>query len=175
MGGLYGRRMDHVRISRFGLGEIDQVQRLWQEFRGHLGGVSHGAAMHEATRSWEIRRELYGRWLADPDALGLIAHDGEDAIGYTVVSLAPGPDDTWVTGPRIAEVQSLYVEPLFRGHRLGSRLMDTVDAHLAGIGVTDMQVGMMAADRDAIGFFLRRGLQPRRVYFSRYGVGHHPS
>ena len=79
-----------------------------------------------------------------------------------------GPDDTWVTGD-VAEVESLAVSASERGAGIGTLLLDRVDAELAEAGIEDLQIGVVAANADALRFYERRGLRPRIVMLSNFG------
>ena len=57
-----------------------------------------------------MRRGDYERWLADPGSFALLAEVGDEAVGYAVVHVQ-GPDETWVTGDRTAELETLAVLP----------------------------------------------------------------
>jgi ribosomal protein S18 acetylase RimI-like enzyme len=74
----------------------------------------------------------------------------------------------WVTGSRIAEVQTLCVRPTDRSAGVGTALLDVIERTLAGQGVRDLQVAVVATNADAIRLYQRRGLTPRLVVLSNY-------
>ncbi|MEV6697330.1 GNAT family N-acetyltransferase [Streptomyces sp. NPDC051453] len=86
------------------------------------------------------------------------------------VQIEEGPDDTWVTGDRIAELQTLAVLPAERGHGIGTLLLDLVDAELDRMGVADLLIGTLAANTGAQRLYERRGLRPVLVYYARFGA-----
>ncbi len=59
-------------------------------------------------------------------------------------------DDTWHTGDRIGEIESLSVLPEHRGSGLGSRLLEQLESHLHERGVDDLILGALAGNADAI-------------------------
>jgi ribosomal protein S18 acetylase RimI-like enzyme len=75
--------------------------------------------------------------------------------------------DTWVTGSRIGEIESLSVLPEYRGSGLGSELLRRLEDHLHERGVEDLILGALAGNRDAIRLYERRGYQPTWLYLSR--------
>ena len=76
-----------------------------------------------------MRRGDYERWLAEPGSFALVAEEDGEAVGYAVVHLQ-GPDETWVTGERTAELETIAVLPEQRGAGIGAALMDAVDREL---------------------------------------------
>ena len=75
--------------------------------------------------------------------------------------------DTWETGSRIGEIESLSVLPQYRGSGLGSELLDRLEQHLHAIGVEDLILGALPGNTDAIRLYERRGYQPTWLYLSR--------
>jgi ribosomal protein S18 acetylase RimI-like enzyme len=122
--------------------------------------------------TWRVRRVLYEELLAKPDTLLLLAFDGETAVGYGLAHVMPVDDswiaDTWVTGPRIGEIESLSVLPQYRGSGLGSELLDRLERHLHDIGVKDLILGALPGNTDAIRLYERRGYQPTWLYLSKF-------
>ncbi len=98
----------------------------------------------------------------------MLAERDGTAIGYAVVEILPGPDDTWVTGPRMADVQTLAVAPAERGHGVGTMLLDAVDARLAELGIGDVFIAGLTGNADALRFYQRRGLRPVMAHLARF-------
>jgi len=65
--------------------------------------------------SWAVRKVVYEELLVKPDTLLLLAFDGSAAIGYGLAHVTAVEDswipDTWQTGRRIGEIESLSVLP----------------------------------------------------------------
>ena len=64
---------------------------------------------------------------------------------------------------------SLSVEPDGRGQGIGGRLLDTVDDELEAAGITDLMVGVLAGNEDALRFYTRRGLATGELIMWRFG------
>ena len=159
--------MGDVEIVRMGAESVDRFEPLWESLRAHHASLEPRIEMIDPQRSWELRRDIEIGFLAHPDAFALLAtRDGRD-IGYAVVTIHPGPDDTWVTGDRIAEVETLSVVPEERGSGGGTALLDRVDAELTAAGIHDLQIAVVAVNDDARRFYERRGLRPRIIVLSR--------
>ena len=122
--------------------------------------------------TWRARRTLYEDLLTKPDTLLLLAVVDDKPIGYGLTHVMPVADswieDTWTTGDRIGEIESLSVLPSYRGSGLGSELLDRLESHLHERGVDDLILGALAGNSDAIRLYERRGYQPAWLYLSKF-------
>ena len=155
-----------------GPAELDALEPLWIALHRHHRTVVPSAAMlvDDDAVSWSRRRDLYRAWMAAGDALVLVARRNGAAVGYAVAHLQDGPDDTFAVGARYAELYSLSVAPEARGGGVGTALLDALDERLAELGITDLSVGVMAANEDALRFYRRRGLVPVELVLWRFGA-----
>jgi ribosomal protein S18 acetylase RimI-like enzyme len=159
--------------------DLDLVAPLWVAVHHrHAETMPQLAPYVSDYETWRVRRELYEELLAKPDTLLLLAFAGETAIGYGLSHVMPVDDswipDTWVTGPRIGEIESLSVLPQYRGSGLGSELLDLLEQHLHAIGVKDLILGALPGNADAIRLYERRGYQPTWLYLSRFDGRNRP-
>jgi ribosomal protein S18 acetylase RimI-like enzyme len=161
-------RMSGIEIQRIGWDAIERVAPLWEALRQHHVAVVPALPAQPPDRSWQVRRALYEHVLRDPDAFVLVAVDGGTDVGYALVALHEGPDDTWVTGDRIAEVETLSVLPSARGRGVGSALLDRVDVELERLGVHDLRIAVVPSNADAVRFYERRGLRPFLTVLGRF-------
>jgi ribosomal protein S18 acetylase RimI-like enzyme len=76
-------------------------------------------------------------------------------------------DDTWVSGDRVAEIETLVVAPAARGTGAGSALLDAVDAELAAKGIDDVLIAAFVTNTDAIRLYERRGFRPASLHMIR--------
>lgn len=152
------------RISVVDPDDIDVVEELWLSLdqQHRLVGPSWAQWWEPAT-TWEIRRERYRQWLAEPDAFALGAYEGDQLVGYVVAHFLPGPDDSWTTGQRIGDVESLAVAPHRRGTGIGSALLTAARERMLDLGVRDLWVGVVHGNTDALRFYERHGLRPLMV------------
>lgn len=96
-------------------------------------------------------------------------------VGYALVAVRPGPDDTWVSGDRLAELETLPVAPDERGQGIGSRLLDAVDEELARLGIGDLFIAALVGNAAAIRLYERRGLRPVMTYLiARFAADDRP-
>lgn len=163
-----------VSITRAGADALDRLQPLWLLLHRHhqaVGGEALGPYVDDAT-SWRERRALYTDFLAK-DGFALLAERDGELIGYAMVAVLPVTDtqmpDTWRTGDRIAEIETLSVAPHARGAGVGSALLDRVDEELASAAIEDVLVGAFVTNTDAIRLYQRRGFRPAWMYLQRLG------
>ena len=106
--------MTSPRIVRAGLERVDDLRPLWQSLHAHHAEVAPQLAALGGVRtpaeSWGRRRALYEDWLSEPDAFALIAEADSVPVGYALVHMR-GPEETWSTPDRIAEIETLTVLP----------------------------------------------------------------
>ena len=102
----------------------------------------------------------------------LLARDGDDLVGYALAHVTAVQDtwvpDTWRTGPRIGELESLGVVEGRRGEGIGSALVDAVERELAALGVDDLILGVLPGNEGARRLYERRGFRPTWLYLSRF-------
>jgi ribosomal protein S18 acetylase RimI-like enzyme len=103
-------------------------------------------------------------WLREPDAFVLIAEADPVPVGYALVHMR-GPEETWSTPDRVAEIETLTVLPAHRGKGVGGALVEAVYQELNRIGVGQLGVGVIASNADAIRFYERLGLLPFLVSY----------
>jgi ribosomal protein S18 acetylase RimI-like enzyme len=124
-------------------------------------------------RSWAERRKLYEGVLSKPDAFLLLARDGDQIVGYALTHIVPVEEtwvaDTWSTGQRIADIESIGVLPGHRGEGIGSALLDAIDEELARRGIPDAIIGVLYGNTRARALYERRGFTPTWMYLSRFG------
>ena len=149
-------------------GKLDELAPLYAALLAHHASLPNVPLAQPTERSWSLRRAEYEAWLRDADGFVVVARRDGVAVGYAVVSIAAGPDDMWVTGNRIAEVQTLCVRAADRGAGLGTILLDAIDGELGEQGVRDIQIAVVATNADAIRLYQRRGFTPRLVVLSNF-------
>jgi ribosomal protein S18 acetylase RimI-like enzyme len=121
-------------------------------------------------RSWQIRRARYRQWLREPGAFALLAESSSaEAVGYCVTHML-GPDDSWRSGSKIADIESLCVLPGHRGDGLGSQLFEAAAEEAKRRGAKDIWIGVVAGNESAMRFYRRHGLLPVMTTVARFGL-----
>ncbi|HEY7455918.1 MAG TPA: GNAT family N-acetyltransferase [Solirubrobacterales bacterium] len=139
---------------------LDALEPLWNALQEHHVRVTPELDPRTPKRdladAWRIRRSKYARWLEDPETFFLVAEDGGRAVGYAFVTVGP-PYASWVTGERIAELETLSVLPEQRGSGIGAALIEAVWERLAERGVENMAITTTKTNVDAQRFYEREG------------------
>ena len=161
-----------VTITRAGVEALDRLAPLWLILHRHhqdVGGAALGPYVDDAT-SWRARRAVYAD-LHERGGFALLAERGGELIGYAMVAVTPVAEtlmpDTWRTGDRMAEIETLSVAPQARGEGVGSALLDRIDEELELRGVRDVMVGALVTNTRAIELYERRGFRPAWLYLLR--------
>jgi ribosomal protein S18 acetylase RimI-like enzyme len=149
---------------------VDELEPLWLSlFDHHLSTGAAGLPVIRRSESWARRRALYEELLRSQETFVVVARRESAAVGYAFAHVHMGPDDTWDTGDRIGEVESLAVLPLERGRGLGTLLLDCAEAFLDHLGAQDVMIGVLAGNDDAQRFYERRGMAPAILKLLRVG------
>lgn len=163
-----------VTTTRAGVEAVDRLEPLWLELHRHhraVGGQALGPYVDDAT-SWRERRALYVGFLAK-GGFACLAERGGELVGYAMVAVMSVSEtqmpDTWQTGERIAEIETLSVAPDARGTGIGTALLDHVDEELRSAAIDDVLVGAFVSNTDAIRLYERRGFRPAWMYLQRLG------
>jgi ribosomal protein S18 acetylase RimI-like enzyme len=161
------------RLREAGAEDIPLVEPLWVAVHHR-----HAESMPELepyvtdAETWAIRSAFYRDLLTKPDTLFLLAFDGDRAVGYGLAHVLKLEDtwvpDTWRTGERIGEIESLSVLPAYRGGGLGSMMLDRLEAHLRARGARDFILGVLPGNDDALRLYERRGYRPTWLYLSQF-------
>lgn len=165
--------MAAVRIVEGSVEDVDLLEPLWVSVHH-----AHAAAMPELgpyvsdAKTWADMRAIYDEQFAKPDTRLLLAYDGEMLVGYAVTHVMPIEEtwigDTWATGDRIGELETVAVAPSHRGRGIGNALLDAVDRVFAEQGVADVIIGALAGNEGALRLYERRGFRPTWLYLSRF-------
>jgi ribosomal protein S18 acetylase RimI-like enzyme len=163
-----GAPRHEVTTVRGGAERIPDLQPLWESLHEQHAAVAPELAelgpVRSADESWLVRRALYREWLAEPDAFVLVAEASSGPVGYALVHMR-GPEETWATGDRIAELETLGVLPAFRGRGTSMALTEAVQRELRRIGTEHMAVSVIASNEAALRFYERLGLQRSLVSY----------
>jgi ribosomal protein S18 acetylase RimI-like enzyme len=160
-------------VRRGGADDLDSLAPLWiAVHHHHVESMPELAPYVSDDQTWRERRGLYAQLLGKPDTLLLVATAGEAVVGYGLAHVLAVADtwipDTWRTGERIGEIESLSVLPAHRGSGLGSELLSLLEAHLRAQGATDLVLGALPGNTDALRLYQRLGYRPTWLYLSKF-------
>ena len=161
-------------IRRGGPEDLPLLEPLWVSVHHrHAESMPELAPYVDDATTWAARSALYADLLAKPDTVLLLAYAGDALVGYGLAHVMPREEtwvaDTWVTGPRIGEIESLAVLPEQRGQGLGTELLELLERELHAQGVTDLVLGLLPGNDAAARLYARRGYRPTWLYLSRFG------
>jgi len=130
---------------------------------GMLAGLfaeDPGTRDPSVSQEWPRRAGLSSltAWMADASRLVLAAADGTTIVGVLTGSLS-GPTD--YRPVRVAILNSLYVDPAYRGGAVGAQLVAEFRSWARNRQAQRMSVTAYAANTDAIRFYQRHGFTPR--------------
>jgi ribosomal protein S18 acetylase RimI-like enzyme len=162
-----------MEISRGSAADIPSLEPLWVAVHHrHAESMPHLAPYVSDAQTWEQERAIYEELFAKTDTVLLLAHVDGALAGYALGHIADVRDtwiyDTWETGDRIAEVESIGVLPEHRGAGIGSALLDELDRFFEASGVRDVILGVLPGNDHAIRLYERRGFTPTWLYMSRF-------
>ena len=161
------------RLREAGAEDLPLVEPLWVAVHHrHAESMPELEPYVSDAETWAIRSAFYRDLLTKPDTLFLLAFDGDRAVGYGLAHVLTLEDtwvpDTWRTGERIGEIESLSVLPAYRGGGLGSTMLDRLEAHLRARGARDLILGVLPGNDDALRLYERRGYRPTWLYLSQF-------
>jgi len=166
---------DGVTVTFGTAADIDRVRPLWLALHRVHQDVNPELAPHvDDDTSWRRRKRLYEHCLRCADSFFLLVERDDRLIGYVMVTVEADGDvlwsDTWQVGDKVAEIETMYLLPEERGRGLGGTLLDLVDAELARRGITDLAIGAVPGNRDALRFYERRGFLPSWTIVTRFAA-----
>lgn len=165
--------MDQLTISPGGAQDIPRLERLWVAVHHqHMASMPDLAPYVSDEVTWRERRALYDELFGKPDTILMLASLDGDLVGYALAHVTDAREtwagDTWATGERIAELESISVLPEHRGAGIGSALFDAIDRELESRGIEDVVIGALPGNEGAIRLYERRGYRPTWLYLSRF-------
>ena len=154
-------------LSVAGADRVDSLQELWLALHRHHRATANLQPVVDDSISWRRRRRFYIDNLEAKSAFLVVANLDNHTVGYAMVLIEAGPDDTWPLGKRYAELYSLSVAPELRRKGIGTRLLDFVDEQLNRRGIHDLRVAVMVGNDEAQRLYERRGFVPAEVVLYR--------
>jgi ribosomal protein S18 acetylase RimI-like enzyme len=161
-----------VQLRRGSIADLPSLEPLWVAVHHqHVKSMPELAPYVDDATTWAERSALYGDLLAKADTVLLLAELDGVRVGYGLAHVLDAQDtwmpDTWVTGARIGEIESLSVLPAHRGRGIGTQLFDALEAELKEGGVEELMLGVLPGNAAAIRMYERRGFRPTWLYMTR--------
>jgi GNAT superfamily N-acetyltransferase len=144
----------HISDPRTDLDGLDDLAPLWSELhRHHLEVSDYQGLVSDLGSSWTRQRDWYHRLLADGASYVTAADDDGRVIGYAMVGLEDGPDDTFEVGRGIAEVVTLVVSAGRRSAGIGRALLNAAEGIARRHGFDTVKIAVMTGNARALTFY----------------------
>jgi ribosomal protein S18 acetylase RimI-like enzyme len=137
---------------------LDELAPLWKELHRHHREVAdYQPLVADFELSWTSRLALYRRLLADGGCYLIASTDGGDTIGYAMVTIDAGPDDTFDVTGGLAEVVTLVVSPDHRSDGVGRALLQAAEEIARARGFDTVKIAVMSGNARAQRFYEAHG------------------
>ena len=134
---------------------IDKVASLWQELNKQHLSLSPYFKDYYRTLTFEDRkRSIQQRAIGGEIRVDLALNDSGQPIGYCITSI-----DRTLTG----EIDSIFVDPQYRGQGIGTVLMEKALDWLKVKGAKKNVVSVAVGNEQAYVFYEQFGFFPRRT------------
>jgi hypothetical protein len=97
-----------ISVARAGVEAVDDLRGLFLALHRHHRAVVDLPLVGDE-EAWQERRRTYLAWFAEDRALLFVARADRSPVGYALVVLHDGANDTFPLAPRYAEVYTLSV------------------------------------------------------------------
>jgi ribosomal protein S18 acetylase RimI-like enzyme len=154
---------DDLQIIPLEKSRIDDLAPLWKALhRHHMAIGSNLGPMRTEEESWECRRNFYEKCFQEDGTFALMASYNNVSVGYAFVTSRRIPC-SFLSGEKIAELQTLSVLEDYRSHGVGNILMQKVFEVLRERGITEVSLGVVVTNERVIRFYERYGFKTRYV------------
>ena len=143
-----------VSISRATILDLETVQRL-NAMLCAKENVEYDQTIDADYPFSKSGEEYFRSRIESPDALVLIAKEGENSIGYLVGGIAEPEDYRKVM--KIAELENMYIEEDFRGKGIGGKLSKQFEDWCKERKVQRIRYVASAQNLEAIKFYEAHG------------------
>lgn len=164
---------DELRLLHGSASDLSSLKPLWVAVHHqHVESMPQLAPYVDDPTTWAHRAKLYLELLNKAGTILLLAEIDGKRVGYGLAHILEPEEtwvaDTWVTGSKIGEIESISVLPDYRNQGIGTRLLDRLEQELADAGVSDLILGVLPGNAAAIRMYERRGFQSTWLYLSRF-------
>jgi ribosomal protein S18 acetylase RimI-like enzyme len=150
------------------LADLDDVEELWRQLHvHHLHVATYPRLVQDLDASWQRRRAWYERLLNNGGHLFIARDASGRAVGYALIDVVAGPDDTFDVVNGLVELVSLVVAPDVRGAGIGHLLMAGVEKEARALGIDTLKVAVMAGNDGAFRFYESFGFVPAEAVLYR--------
>ena len=158
----------HISDPRTDPRGLNELEPLWRELhRHHLEVSDYRPLLEDCDASWANRLGRYRELLADGASYVTATDDGDRLVGYAMVALDAGPDDTFVVEGGRAKVVTLVVSPDRRSAGVGRLLIAAAESIARDHGFDTVNIGVMSGNARALAFYEANGYSVAEHLLSR--------
>jgi ribosomal protein S18 acetylase RimI-like enzyme len=137
---------------------LAELAPLWQELHRHHRDVSdYQALVGDLDSSWASRLRWYRRLLGEGASYITATDDDGHLVGYAVVAVEEGSDDTFDIQGGIAEVVTLVVAGDHRSAGVGGALLSAAEQVAREHGFDTVKIAVMSGNTRAQRFYEASG------------------
>ena len=137
---------------------LSTLEALWRELHDHHREVSdYRGLVEDLDSSWANRLRWYRRLLAEGASYVTATDRNGRVIGYAMVAIEHGSDDTFEVKGGTAEVVTLVVTQDWRSAGVGRKLLGAAEAIARDNGVDTVKIAVMSGNARARNFYEASG------------------
>lgn len=145
--------LNNIEFRRLGFEQIDQIREIWEKNRAlhERKSVHFKNFFREMTFEKRKKTLLKDEQTCFRIVLAVDRESGRD-IGFCVST---------ITGEKVGEVDSIYVDDGYRGRKIGKWMISDALTWFKDGGARQVWVSVIHGNEDALGFYMSFGLFPK--------------
>lgn len=149
-------------IARAHIRDLKSVKPFWKSMvKQYSQALGDNLPVRSPEDAWQRRHQEYLTWINDGNGVIYVAtnDDTNEAIGYAALYFAPA-GSTFDTGERMGELETLAVDPAYRGQGVGMKLLEACRVELRKRNITHWSLNTLASNETARHLYEKAGFEP---------------
>jgi GNAT superfamily N-acetyltransferase len=136
--------------------DLEKIRLLWEQLNEHHHAKARHFQRHYETWNFDDRKAYFEKCAGEGTLRIDLAFDNdkERYVGYCASSISK---------ERHGEIESIFIEEVYRSQGLGTELLSRVISWMDAKGVVRKRVAVADGNEDAWGFYQRFGFYPRMM------------
>lgn len=147
--------MEHIKISKASIGEIDTIQQIGRETFFETFAASNTAADMKKYLDENFHQDKLSAEIKQPDSQFYIAWEDQHAIGYLKVNA--GQAQTELQDESSLEIERIYVLSAYHGKKVGQLLYEKALEVARLLKKSSIWLGVWEENPRAIKFYSKNG------------------